>query len=57
VSANDKMATTGYKKFLKTFQTVFLLKLFSSVFEHSEILFDIFQTRGLDIVFCATKIK
>jgi hypothetical protein len=57
VIANDKMTTIKYKKFLKKFRTVFLLKLFSSVFEHSDILFHILQTRGLDIVSCATKIK
>jgi hypothetical protein len=56
-TANDRMAAIGYKKFLKKFQTVFLLKLFSSVFAHSDILFHILQTKGLDIVFCATKIK
>lgn len=56
-SANDRMAAVGYKKFLTKFETVFLLKLFSSVFVSSDILDNILQTRSLDVIFCATKIK
>jgi hypothetical protein len=45
-SANDKMAVTEYNKF----QIFFLLKLLSSLFAHSSILFHILQTKGLDFL-------
>lgn len=56
-TANDKMAAIGYMKFLRRFQTVFLLKLFSSVFASADILYNILQTKPLDMNYCATKIK
>jgi hypothetical protein len=42
-STNDKMAVSGHKKILKKFKTVFPLKLFSSVFALSDILFHILK--------------
>jgi hypothetical protein len=56
-SANDKMAAIGYRKFLRKFETIFLLKLFSSVFASSDILYNVLQTKPLDVIFCATKIN
>ena len=56
-SANDKMAAVGYRKFLRKFETIFLLKLFSSVFASLDILYNVLQTKPLDVIFCATKIK
>ena len=56
-SANDKMAAIGYRKFLRKFETVFLLKLFSTVFAFSDILYNVLQTKSLDVIFCATKIN
>ena len=44
-SPNDKMAAIGYKKFLRKFETIFLLKLFSSVFASSYILYNLLQTK------------
>jgi hypothetical protein len=38
-SANDRMAAIEYKKFLKKFQTVFILERSSAVFTRSDICF------------------
>ena len=56
-SANDKMAANKYKKFLRKFESIFVLKLFSSVFVSSYILYNVLQTKPLDVIFCATKIN
>jgi hypothetical protein len=45
------------RNFLKKFQTVFLFKFVSFVFAYSDILFYILQTKGLNIAFCAAKMK
>lgn len=56
-SANDKMAAIGYRKCLRKFETIFLLKLFSSVFASSDILYNVLQTDPQDVIFCATKVN
>ena len=56
-SANEKMAAIRYKKFLRKFESIFLLKLFSSVFVSSYILYNILQTKLLDVIICANKIN
>ena len=56
-SANDKMAAIGYKNFLRKFETIFVLKLFSSVFASSNILYNLLLTNPLDVIFCASKIN
>ena len=56
-SANDKMAAIRYKNFLRKFETIFVLKLFSSVFASSYILYNLLQTKPLDVIFCSTKIN
>jgi hypothetical protein len=45
----QQLDTRNFKQF--SYLNSFLL------FEHSDILFHILQTKALDIVFCATKIK
>jgi hypothetical protein len=50
-STNDRMMAIECKKF----QTFFLLKLFPFMFAHSDILFHILQTKGLDIAFSFLK--
>ena len=54
-SANDKMAAIGYKNFLRKFETIFVLKLFSSVFASSNILYNLLLTNPLDVIFVPAK--
>lgn len=55
--SNDRMAASGYCKFLKSFETVFLLNVFSKLFSHSDVLFNTLQNANIDIVFCTNQIK
>lgn len=53
----DKCTAFGYFDFLKKFQTVFLLNLFSPLFSQSDVIFQILQTINRDIMVCLNFIK
>jgi hypothetical protein len=46
------MGMIRYKKFLMKFETIFLRKPFSSLFNFSGVLCNILQTNALDVTFC-----
>lgn len=47
----------GFISFLQDFEFVFLLYVFNSLFERTEILFEYLQNQSYDIKFCSEKIK
>lgn len=47
----------GFLSFLCTFNTRFLLAVFSKVFSFSDTVFNILQTKSLDIKYCAKKVE
>lgn len=53
----DRCAAYGYVEFLKKFETVFLLNLFSPLFAQSDVLFQILQTENIDIVTCLNYLR
>jgi hypothetical protein len=47
----------GFLTFLRYFDFNFFLAMFSSIFPHSDSLFQILQSKACDIVYCDKKIK
>ncbi|KAF0715097.1 zinc finger MYM-type protein 1-like [Aphis craccivora] len=47
----------GFLFFLKKFLSKFLLNIFSTIFSFTDVLFDILQTKAMDIAYCIKKVK
>lgn len=47
------LKTRGFVSFLREFKTRFLISVFAKIFSFSDVVFDILQSKSLDIVFCA----
>ena len=47
----------GYFYFLSEFETTFFLQVFSRIFAYTDILYNILQTKHLDILYCANKVQ
>ena len=47
----------GLHAFMLEFNTVFLLKLFANIFAHTDVLYQILQTKELDVVECLRNVK
>ena len=47
----------GYFAFLDKFQTRFLITVFSRIFSLTDTLFEILQSKGMDILYCGQKIQ
>ena len=47
----------GYIKHLDNFQFCFLLSAFNGIFDYSVVLFDVLQTKALDIKFCLSRVE
>lgn len=47
----------GCASFLESFKTCFLIDLFSSIFSHTDVLFDILQNKTNDLIYCCKKIE
>lgn len=47
----------AYKGFLTNFRNVFLLKVFSNLFGHTDVLYNILQTKSLDILYSYQKVQ
>lgn len=46
----------GYLNFLVNFENIILLAIFSKIFEKTEILFKILQTKASDTIYCSKKV-
>lgn len=55
--ADSCTAARGLHGFLMEFNTVFLLKIFAKIFSHTDVLYQILQTKELDIVECVRNVK
>lgn len=51
------LLASGCATFLNSFQACFLLHVFSSIFSHTDILFDVLQNKAFDIAYCCGKIE
>ncbi|KAL4141345.1 hypothetical protein QTP88_004000 [Uroleucon formosanum] len=47
----------GFLFFLKKFLSKFLLNIFSTIFSFTDVLFDILQTKAMDIAYCIKKVN
>lgn len=47
----------GFLFFLKKFSSQFLLNIFSKIFSYTDVLFDILQTKAMDIAYCIKKVN
>lgn len=47
----------GFLSFLQKYQTRFLLNVFSEIFSLTDVLFNILQTKSMDITYCAKKVE
>lgn len=51
------LAAGGFLNSLQDPKVVFLLHVFTDVFSHTDVLFNILQTKGFDIGFCVSQMK
>lgn len=51
------LSAGGFLQYLNDPKVVFLLQLFSDVFSHTDVLFNILQTKGFDIGYCVSQMK
>ena len=51
------VSAQGFLNFIQNYQTKFLLKVFSSIFCFTDVLFNILQNKHLDILFCLEKVN
>lgn len=55
--ADSVCCADGYVNLMSSFEFRFLLATFNSIFAHSDVLFDILQTKELDMQFCLKMIS
>ena len=53
----DRCVANGYSLFLKKFETVFLLNLFSPLFSRTDLLFQMLQADSINILSCLNVIR
>lgn len=53
----DRCVANGYSLFLKKFETVFLLNLFSHLFSRTDLLFQMLQADSINILSCLNVIR
>lgn len=46
----------GFFSFLDSFETCFMVNVFSKIFRHTDVLYDTLQTQSLDIAYCTKKV-
>lgn len=47
----------GYLYFFTQFQNIFLLEVYARVFAHTDVLYNILQTKSLDIAYCLQEVS
>lgn len=56
-NAVDRNTASGFKRFLKKFNTIFLLEVLAPIFSRSDLLFAALRSPAIDIAQCSKKIE